>query len=768
MRLAPFMPGLVILAGGLSCLAVVLVGRWLDARAWARSLIAYRLRLPANLSAEQVTAWLSAVAAGTHAPRYSLLPAPPLVLQIDASESGIEHTICTPHSMAEAVLTSLRAQLPGVRADECPDYLSGRVRPGFAAEARLSSRRRPLAQERAVQASAGLLAALQPLGRDERIRIQWIVTGAGTPRPVASPSVRSRRPADGVWLGGDLQTDPEDVRAQRLKERAPLLHGSLRIAIDAGSRGRTYMLFARIWGACRMLNAPGVQVVRRLLPSFVVADRFARLSIPLTQWPFLLGSQEAAGLVGLPMGGVTVPGLVLGSSRQLPPPPSLSRTGAVIGVSNYPGMAHRALALRSADRLRHALILGPTGSGKSWLLTRLILGDIAAGHGLFAIDMKGDLIGDVLSRVNDTDAQRVVVIEPSQRDYPVGLNILAGAYSEESRELVVDNVLTVFKQIWAAFWGPRSDQIMRAALTTLVSTRAPDGSRFTLTELVPLLTEPAFRRNLTRDPRLPDTLRAFWQRYEALSDGERSQAIAPVLNKIEAFTARGAIRLMLGQSQGIDLRDIFRKRAVVLVSLPKGSLGTETANLLGALFVTKLWQAALAQAQIPAERRNTAFAYLDEAQDIVRLPVPVAEVLAQARGLKLGLTLAHQFVAQLPETVKAAVLGTVQTQIVFALKRTDAQTLAPEFEPLTTSDLMGLDAYEVAMRPCVNGMTLAPVTGITLPLADAVRDGAELARLSRQAHGLPRTAVEAAIRARRTMPVTRRRAVGREAVEDKT
>jgi Helicase HerA, central domain len=746
----------LILTGGLAVLAVILFARWLEARSWARSLVAYRLRLPAGLEAGQVAAWLGAVAAGTHAPRFPLLPPPPIALEVTASSNGIEHILCIPDSMREAMLAALRAHLPGARAEERPNYLASRHRPRFAAEALLSSHRRPMAGERAASASAGLLAALQPLGQGERVTVQWILTGAGTPRPVSS--VTSSQSGNRV--------DSEAIRAERQKIDGPLLRGSLRVGIEAAVPGRIYSLFGRVWGACRLLNAPGVQVVRRLLPSFVVTGRLERFAVPLAKWPFLLNAAEAAGLVGLPLDGVSLPGLSLGSARQLPPALSLPGTGAVIGMSNYPGLTDRRLALRPADRLRHALVLGPTGSGKSWLLARLILGDIAAGHGVFVVDMKGGLVGDVLSRINDADADRVIVLDPGRRDYPVGVNLLSGGDSEDGRERVVDNVLTVFKEIWAAYWGPRSDQVMRAALTTLAGARSPGGGRFTLVELVPLLSDPAFRRGVLTGSQLPDGLRAFWQRYEAMSDGERSQAIAPVLNKVEAFTSRSAIRLMLGQSEGIDLRDLFRKRAVVLVNLAKGNLGTETASLLGALLVTKLWQATLAQASLPADRRRTAFAYIDEAQDVVRLPVPMAEMLSQARGLGLGVTLAHQYVAQLPETVKAAVLGTVQSQIAFALNRTDAQTLAPDFAPLTADDLMGLDAHEVAIRPCVGGTTLSPVTGTTLPLGEPTRDGDELARQSRTAHGRPRADVEAAIAARLEVGKPGLQLVGRQTEED--
>jgi hypothetical protein len=442
----------------------------------------------------------------------------------------------------------------------------------------------------------------------------------------------------------------------------------------------------------------------------------------------------------------------------------MAASGTVIAQSNYPGMQDRLLTVRVEDRLRHTLAVGPTGSGKSWLLTRLILQDIAAGRGVFAIDLKGDLIHDIVSRVSDADAERLIVVDPSQRHMPVGLNVLGGAHDEAARELVVDNTLHVFKELWAAYWGPRSDQIMRAALNTLVATRAADGSVFTLVELVPLLTNPTFRRFVVAQHGLSDSVRTYWQRYDAMTENERMNSIAPILNKVDAFTGRTAIRLLLGQSDGLDLRDIFRKRSVVLVNLAKGTHGSETSNLLGALLILKLWQAALERVQVPAERRHPAFAYIDEAQDLMRLPIPIADVFAQARGLGLGLTVAHQYFAQLPEHIKAAELGTVRTQILFATEYEDAKLLEQRFSPLTSDDLMGLEAYEVAARLCVGGRTLSPVTGLTLPLGEPLRGADLVLAASQQRHGQLRQVVESAIAARITVPSSAGRGrFGREA-----
>jgi hypothetical protein len=227
------------------------------------------------------------------------------------------------------------------------------------------------------------------------------------------------------------------------------------------------------------------------------------------------------------------------------------------------------------------------------------------------------------------------------------------------------------------------------------------------------------------------------------------------MNKLRTLTTRTSLRLMLGQSQGIDLADVFRKRRIVLVPLSKGIVGTETAHLLGSLLMAALWQTTLGRAAVPAEKRRPAWAYLDEFQDVLRLGTDseLADMLAQARGLGLGLTLAHQYLDQLPRQVQAAVLGTARSQMAFQLDHDDARTLQKRFAPaLTAADLMGLPAYEVAIRPSVNGQTRSPVTGTTLPLGAPLRDSAALANESRQRYGTARADVEAALRARIESP----------------
>ncbi|HJQ08033.1 MAG TPA: hypothetical protein VJ836_00970 [Candidatus Saccharimonadales bacterium] len=737
---------LLILAGGLAVIGLVLLARWLDARAWAASLRVYRLHLPANLTADDVARWLSNVSAITHPPLWSLLPMPPVSLEITATSNGITHYILVMETVKEKMLSGVRAALPGVRIEEAPEYLTQRPVFRVAAEAAITSDKRPLAAERAVGANAALLAAMQPVPPGCEVRLAWTFTSAGTPQPVPT------RPADSDWmpflLESEAPADADAVRALRLKHSQPLLRAVARLGVAAPNKGQAFKLFGRVWPVLHSANAPGVRVVRRWLPSGLVAERMIARRLPVTQWPVVVNAQELTALLAVPIGGVQLPGLSLGAARQLPPVPHMASRGAVIGVSNYPGMNGRTVALKADDQLRHQYIVGPTGSGKSVLINRLVVQRFGQGYGGAVFDPKGDLVADILARLPNDRLDDVIVLDAHDRLRPVGFNLLGNVHNEVDRELTVDNVLHIFRSIWADFWGPRSDAILRASLNTLSLARAGDDSAFTICELPALLSNANFRASVISRATLPDSLRDYWARFNALSEAEQVQSVSPLLNKLDAFVQRVPINLMLGQSTGIDMRSIFQERKLLLVNLAKGALGSETANLLGSLLVASLWQATTNRVHVPPAQRRPVFAFIDECQDLVRLPIPLPEILSQARGLGLSITLANQYFSQLPTHIQAAVLGTVRTTLSFAVDYDDAKLLERRFAPLTADDLTGLARYELAARCCVDGQTLTPCTLTALPPDPPLRNPDGLAALSRDRYGLPRHEVEAAMRQR--------------------
>jgi hypothetical protein len=706
-----------------------------------------------GLAVDDVAGWLATVAAATHAPRGSLVHPPAVGLEVSGSSEGIEHVLLVPKALHGAILSGLRAALPGVRLEELPEYLAHRPRCLVAAEAVMTSERRPMAMERAERAATAVLAALQPVQDSEQVVLQVLFTGAGTPAPVPSASAKHNEVLS-WWFSGEDVKDGEAVRAARIKQADVLLHASVRVGVVTGSRVRGYELLGRVWGTLRGENAPGVLLVRRWwMGTSWAASRLARLTVPVTRWPLLVGVHEAVGLLPIPVSEVALPGVALGLARQLPPPPGMPSVGVQIGVSNYPDMS-LPLRLAVADRLQHLHVLGPTGVGKSTLLANLIVQDIAAGYGVVVIDPKSDLVAEVLARVPEHRTGDVIVADASATERPVGFNILRAGHDEQSRELVVDHVIHIWHELYKDFWGPRSEDVLRGALLSLINTRGGNGESFTLIETPELLTSAPFRRFVTEQDGVPDALASFWAWYRGMLPGDRLKVVGPILNKLRAATLRTPIRLMLGQSEGLDLSRVLSERRVLLVPLSSGTLGAETAGLLGTLLLSTLWQAILGRVALPPSERHPVFVHIDEAQAVLKLPVDLADMLAQARGMGVSFTLAHQHLGQIDDKqVKTALLGTVRSQIVFQAMREDAAALAPSYAPrLTADDLMGLARYEFAMRPLADGQVLAPLTGTTLPLPPVVRDGTALAEASRKRYGKPRADVEAALQARGRTP----------------
>lgn len=247
-----------------------------------------------------------------------------------------------------------------------------------------------------------------------------------------------------------------------------------------------------------------------------------------------------------------------------------------------------------------------------------------------------------IERIPDHRLGDVVVLDPADSERPVGLNPLQ-SIDRDHQEVVTENLVGLFKSLYRNSWGPRLDDILRAALLTLAGVK---GS--TLCEVPLILTDQNYRSRLVGrldDPVGPES---FWGWYEALSDAERAMAVGPVLNKARAFTMRPRVRSIIGQSNPtLTLRDVLANRKVLLVSLATGLLGEEAAALLGALVVAELWHATMARSGHHASTRRPVMAYLDEWQHFVHLPIPMSSVLAEARGLGLGLTLAHQYLSQL-------------------------------------------------------------------------------------------------------------------------
>ena len=369
------------------------------------------------------------------------------------------------------------------------------------------------------------------------------------------------------------------------------------------------------------------------------------------------------------------------------------------------------IRISPADALHHMDVVGPTGVGKSTLLLNLALGDIEAGRGIAVVDPKGDLVSDLLQRIPRRHWDRVVLVDPSLRDQPVGLNLLE-CDDPDLHEVTCDQLVTIFRKTYERFWGPRTDDILRAAVLTLL---LRPGS--TLCEVPLLLLQPEARSVFTADLRDPIGLEPFWHEYEQMTNGQRLQATGPVLNKLRSVLLRRTVRNIMGQTRStIDLAACMDQGGILLVSLAKGLLGEDTSRLLGAFLVARLWQTAMKRAAQPPSDRRDFTLYLDEFQDYVHLPQSLEDVLVAARGYHLGLVLANQHLGQLTTTTREALAANARTRVVFQCGQEDARYLAREFSPwLSDLQLMNLQAHQVAVRLFRDGRTERPFTGVTRP-----------------------------------------------------
>ncbi len=654
-----------------------------------------------------------------------------MVFEVEAHDGTVTHRIGVPAPAVFRVEQLITALVPG--SAMTPD--SRQLQLPSAWRVASSNRQRPLRVDDAERVTCALLAAVTAATRGETVVVQWLLGRTHSPRPVATSETASDEPWWRLPLAGETQLDPERRRALETKRSEHAFACVGRLGIHAAAPGRARALAVGVLAALRTAEAPGVSI--RLIKE--TSNRLSQVVVPWV-WPQTLNVLELVGLLGWPLGDQSLPGIPRDQSRWLRPDPRIRPHGRVLGESTAPG-EHRQLGLSIEDARQHLHVIGPTGTGKSTLLANLIIQDIAVGRGVVVIEPKGDLVQDVLARIPTERADDVVLLDPTETDYPLGLNPLLARGRRP--ELVADQVLAVFHGLWKSNWGPRLQDILHSSLLTLAS--RGDAS---LCILPALLTNPAVRRRLRAGVDDPIALEPFWVWFESISDAERNQAIAPVLNKLRPFLLRRSVRSIVGQIEPrFRIDEVFTKRKIVLVSLAKGLIGPEASALLGSLFVAELWQAVLGRGAIAPERRHVVSVYADEFQDYVHLPTDMADALAQARGLGVGLVLAHQHLSQLPANLRAAVSANARSRVCFQLAAEDAQAMTRfAGDKLEAADFQRLRRYEAYAQLVVGGEVVEFASIRTLPLPEPTSDSVAIRRQSRERYGRPVHEVEAEIR----------------------
>lgn len=539
-----------------------------------------------------------------------------------------------------------------------------------------------------------------------------------------------------TWLQilfGDIQkASAESRKTVREKAEQHTFQAVIRIGITGENANNRLQ---SIISAFRVLESAGVRIHTEEIKPHDLNSAHVPWHFPLQ-----LSVKELANFLLLPAGEEELPGTPgLHPKLTLPPHwyrnPTNRQNDRSFAIS-MDTISPKRLSISPKDSLEHTICLGPTGSGKSTAMLHLILADITAGRSVLVLDPKADLINDLLVRIPEKRMGDVVIIDPSD-PCPCGFNPLAFKdYGNPS--LIADAILSVLKEIFSDCWGIYTQDILTAALLTLVETE-----NSTLLWLLPLLTDERFRQKITNKVKDRVALRPFWEQFEALRDTEKRQQISPVLNKLRQLTLRPGLRNILGQAKPkFTLTDLFYKRKIVLIPLNRGLTGGESARLLGSLIVGLTWTLALSRAGIPAEKRHIVEIYIDELQDYLSLPTDISDALAQARGLGVGLTLAHQYRDQLPINIRSGVDANARNKIVFGLNSKDAKDMAAMAPELTAEDFMALPRYQIYASFQSNGKNVGWVQGKTLPPPPALRDAAELKAKSQATYGIPAEQIE--------------------------
>jgi hypothetical protein len=469
------------------------------------------------------------------------------------------------------------------------------------------------------------------------------------------------------------------------------------------SRADARNILRQVAAALGRLTVPGLSAfhpVRRFLWKF---DR---------RGTFLLSDAELATLWHLPTFTARSFRQHTSPFRQLEPPVNLPLVADVTDITAIGQVDYRKqsgeFGVFTDDRRRHLFVVGKTGMGKTTLLRNLILSDISAGRGVAIIDPHGDLANDTVSVVPAWRTNDVVLFDAGDRDHPIAFNPLTCTDPHE-RPLRAAGIVSAFRKLYSDSWGPRLEHILRYTVLALIET--PGAS---LLSIGPMLTNGEFRRDVLAHVSDPVVAEFFRGEFQSWNDRYRSEATAPVLNKVGQFVANPILRAILAAPESkLDLREVMDEGRILIVNLSKGRVGDDGSSLLGSLVVTCLQLAAMGRADVPESERRDFFAYVDEFQNFAT--DSFATILSEARKYRLSLTLANQYLDQIEETTLSAVFGNVGTILSFNLGADDAETIANQFGgDMTPRDLMNLPKYSAYARLLIDGQPTRPFSMRTI------------------------------------------------------
>lgn len=545
----------------------------------------------------------------------------------------------------------------------------------------------------------------------------------------------------------DKPKETDDVAVENIttKIKSTIVLSNIRIVASSHSEVRTKEIIGDIEAAFSQFEKPNSnslifkKVDEEHIDQFLHAFSF-RMPSDATALP--LNLKELSALVHFPVGTSSSPELKESKAGTAPAPLSMSSgSGIKIGINSYRGV-DTDVYLKEADRMRHFYVIGQTGTGKTGIMMNMIRQDIINGDGVCYIDPHGTDIQKILSFIPKERIDDVIYFDPASTARPMGLNMLEfDADRPEQKTLVINEMLGIFNQLFdmKTAGGPLFEQYFKNS-AGLVMGDPSTGN--TILEIGRVLSDKKFR-DMKLERCTNPIIKQFWKTAEATTGDQGLENFVPyVTSKFDTFISNEIMRPIIAQEKSaFNFREILDNKKILLVNLSKGRLGDINANLLGLILVGKLQMAALSRAD-SGGNLPPFYLYIDEFQNFTT--PSISSILSEARKYKLSLNMAHQYMSQLPEDIRNAVLGNVGSMAVFRISTEDAEILDKRLTPVfSVADIIKLDNRQAYVSMLVDGVPVKPFSVKTedLPAGNpAIVES--LKELSFLKYGRPREDVE--------------------------
>ncbi len=486
---------------------------------------------------------------------------------------------------------------------------------------------------------------------------------------------------------------------------------------------------------------------KALVNNYIMRNLSRSWQLRLFNREMILSSEELAGIFHFPNIRFNRGSTIAWQNFKIAPaPPNIPSEGLLLGYNTYRGQT-REIRLKREDRFRHFYVIGQTGTGKSSILQAMIRQDLKNGEGLCVIDPHGSLIEDILPFIPRERADDVIYFNPADLERPMGLNLLEAATDEEKDMVALDAMNIMIKLFDEEIFGPRIQDYFRNGCLTLMDD--PEGGA--LTDIVRLFTDDDYQKYKTAKVKNP-IVKSFWIHQMAKTGAREKQEMIPYFAaKFGAFVTNTMMRNIIGQAKSaFDFYKVMQEGKILLMNLAKGETGEINSKLLGMIIVSKLQMAALKRQKLEKSERKDFFLYIDEFQNYVTESIEV--ILSEARKYRLGLNMAHQYLAQLEGSeakkgskkvsIKDAIFGNVGTIMCYKIGAQDSEYMGKEMAPVfSDQDLVNLDKYKACVKLSIDTQPSRPFSITPVNPYTETGDknlGSALKQLSRLKYGRPR------------------------------